>query len=80
MTAAFRRFALDRAVDESGVSGTGRVAYGVHWPDGSVSLNWSACNPVGELGGWSSFATLEEAIRVHGHGGATEFNFLPDDD
>jgi len=33
-----RRFYLDRRTDVSGVSGTGIVAHGVVWPDGTVTI------------------------------------------
>lgn len=35
-----RVFYLDRLEDESGISGTGRVAIGVVFPDGVCALNW----------------------------------------
>ena len=35
-----RLFCLIRTDDVSGVSGTGRVADGVQWPDGTVTFRW----------------------------------------
>ncbi|WP_234374034.1 hypothetical protein [Streptomyces scabiei] len=61
-----RRFHLQRDTDVSGVSGTGRVANGVLWPDGAVSLRWIGARP--SVVFWDR---LEDAEAVHGHGGAT---------
>src|SRR5690349_8384191 len=67
-----RRFALLRAEDESGVSGTGLVAEGVESSDGRVVLFWlrSAADPArpGCLGVYTS---LGEMLAIHGHGGRT---------
>ena len=61
-----RVFHLDRLFDQSGVSGTGRVAWGVQWPDGTVSLRW--CSETPSVVFWQS---MEHVERVHGHGGFT---------
>lgn len=61
-----RRFYLNRTEDISGVSGTGHIADGVLWPDGSVSIRWLGDRP--STVWWSSFADVE---HVHGHGGRT---------
>jgi hypothetical protein len=72
-----RYFTLHRMEDETGVSGTGVVAWGVRWPDGSCSLRW--------LGKTPSFVNYEgvptdaqiqrmgdEHVKVvHGHHGKT---------
>lgn len=62
-----RFFTLHRQQDVTGVSGTGVVAWGVEWPDGSASLRW--------LGDTPSFVNYEggaEHVRhVHGHNGNT---------
>jgi hypothetical protein len=57
-----RLFHLQRDHDVSGVSGTGRVANGVLWPDGTVSLRW-----IGERPSTVHWDRLEDAE----HGGAT---------
>ncbi|MFG3154252.1 hypothetical protein ACGF7W_19660 [Streptomyces sp. NPDC048219] len=59
-------FHLQRDRDVSGVSGTGRVAHGVRWPDGTVTLRW-----VGDRPSTVHWDQLEDAIAIHGHGGAT---------
>lgn len=64
-----RRFKLVRQVDVSGVSGTGVVAEGVEWSDGSVALHWRGRWPtttVYETGG------VEAVLAIHGHQGATQ--------
>jgi hypothetical protein len=62
-----RTFHLLRHVDVSGVSGVGRVAEGVVFTDGSVVIRWLSDAPSTVV--WQS---LGDAMRVHGHGGATE--------
>ncbi|MFE5853564.1 hypothetical protein ACFQ61_10170 [Streptomyces sp. NPDC056500] len=62
-----RRFHLQRHTDVTGASGTGRVADGVLWPDGTVSIRWRGDRP--SVVFWQSLADAE---AVHGHGGATE--------
>lgn len=61
-----RRFHLQRTTDITGVSGTGRVADGVLWPDGTVSIRWRGERPSTVF--WDSLADAE---AVHGHGGHT---------
>jgi hypothetical protein len=66
-----RRFYLDRDTDVTGASGTGRVADGVLWPDGTVTIRWR-----GEHQSTVNWDNLESAERVHGHGGATRIVWL----
>lgn len=64
-----RRFKLVRHTDVSGVSGTGIVAEGVQWSDGSVALHWHGQFPttvVWERGG------IMGVLAIHGHHGASE--------
>lgn len=61
-----RLFHLQRDRDVSGVSGTGRVADGVLWPDGTVTIRWRGDRP--STVHWDALADAE---AVHGHGGAT---------
>jgi hypothetical protein len=60
------RFHLDRDVDVTGASGTGHVADGVVWPDGTVTVRWR-----GERKSTVNWDRLDDAEAVHGHGGAT---------
>lgn len=61
-----RRFHLQRDTDVSGTSGTGRVADGVQWPDGTASLRWRG--PYASTVHWDS---ITDAEYIHGHGGHT---------
>lgn len=61
-----QRFHLERTVDLTGVSGTGRVADGILWPDGTATLRWRGPRP--STVHWDH---LDDAEHVHGHGGAT---------
>ncbi|OPC85030.1 hypothetical protein B4N89_13555 [Embleya scabrispora] len=66
-----RRFYLDRRVDVTGASGPGRVADGVLWPDGTVTVRWRGARP--STVNWSS---IDDAITIHGHGGATVITWI----
>lgn len=59
-------FSLHRDEDVSGISGTGTVADGVVFPDGSVALRWRGDRRSTVL--WSS---IEDVEAIHGHGGRT---------
>lgn len=61
-----RTFYLQRNVDETGISGTGRVAEGVQFSDGRCALRWMT-RPA-SLGTYDSIEDLE---AIHGHGGLT---------
>lgn len=68
-----RRFELHRTTDVSGISGTGIVAEGVAFTDGTVALRWKT--------EWPTSVVFHdrgvEAVRaVHGHGGATRIVWL----
>jgi hypothetical protein len=65
-----RLFHLQRHRDVSGVSGIGRVADGVEWPDGTVAVRWNGGRPSTVT--WDS---LDDLLSVSGHGGATEVVF-----
>jgi hypothetical protein len=76
-----RAFVLVRHVDVSGVSGTGVVAEGTVWSDGSASVRWPGRGPGTGLGGRSgSVAFWPDGVRgveaTHGHDGATEVRYL----
>jgi hypothetical protein len=69
-----RRFYLNRTEDESGVSGTGRVADGVLFDNGLYALAWRSLHKM--VGVYTSIAELKE---VHGHGGKTEVVWIDPD-
>lgn len=62
-----KRFYLNRLKDFSGNSGTGRVADGVLWPDGAVTIRWRGDKP--STVNWNC---IEHVEAIHGHAGATE--------
>jgi hypothetical protein len=63
-----RTFWLQRHTDVTGASGTGHVADGVLWPDGTVTVKW-----LGEYASEVSWPKGLEAVeRVHGHDGKTQ--------
>jgi transcriptional regulator with XRE-family HTH domain len=72
-----RRFYLRRHVDITGASGTGVVAHGVMWPDGTASVRWATERK--SIVFWDG--GFEDAEAIHGHGGATRLVFIdgPDD-
>jgi hypothetical protein len=67
-----RRFVLHRDIDVSGVSGTGDVAEGIEWSDGTVALRWR--------GKWATTVVwdygLDALLAVHGHNGKTVVRWL----
>jgi hypothetical protein len=68
-----RRFELHRDTDISGVSGTGVVADGVQFPDGTVALRWRGELPSSTI----HDRGIAAVISIHGHGGHTRI-FWPD--
>lgn len=67
-----RRFELHRAIDVSGVSGTGVVADGVEFGDGVVVLRWRGEFPSVVF----HDRGIESVVHVHGHGGSTKVVWL----
>lgn len=66
-----RRFKLIREEDVTGVSGTGMVAEGVEFSDGTVVMRWAS-----EHRSTVVWADLSDAMTVHGHNGATYVEWL----
>lgn len=66
-----RRFHLIRDEDLSGVSGTGVVAEGVEFEDGTVAICWTTKYHITSV--INNIKTLE---RVHGHGGKTYVKWI----
>jgi hypothetical protein len=65
-----RMFDLMRDRDFSGKSGTGRVAEGFVFEDGTVVMRW-----LSNRASTNIYASVEDVIEVHGHGGATQVVF-----
>lgn len=61
-----RHFFLVRDIDVSGVSGSGRVAEGFVFADGTVALRWLTESPSTAL-----YNSLEDLQNIHGHNGLT---------
>lgn len=59
-------FKLVREVDETGVSGTGHVADGVVWHDGTVAVRWRT-----DTRSTVIYDRLADVEKIHGHGGKT---------
>lgn len=69
-----KRFILVREEDESGVSGTGTVAEGVIWTNGTVHMKW-----LSQFEGEVRYPNLDTLIHIHGHGGKTKVVFYKKD-
>lgn len=66
-----RRFVLDRKTDKTGVSGTGIVAEGIEFTDGTCVMNWLRHTRSTAI--YANLRTLED---IHSHGGASEIRFI----
>jgi hypothetical protein len=70
-TPTLRRFLLVRTEDVSGTSGTGVVAEGVEWSDGTCGVHW-----LSQLACWSTYASMKVVEEVHGHDGRTVVQWI----
>lgn len=68
-----KRFVLRRDTDITGVSGTGIVAEGVMFSDATVAIRWR-----GSAASTVIWSRIEDAIAIHGHGGATVVEWIDD--
>jgi hypothetical protein len=66
------RFLLYRTEDVSGISGTGVVAEGIRFSDGTVVLRWVT----GDHRSTVVWPDIESVKAIHGHGGATSIQFI----
>lgn len=62
----FTRFVLYREQDETGISGTGIVAWGVEFPDRTCVMRWCS-----EHTSTAVYASIEDIRTIHGHSGKT---------
>jgi hypothetical protein len=67
-------FHLLRHFDVSNISGTGIVAEGVQFTDGTVVIRWLGLRPSTVV--WHS---MEHAMAIHGHNGFTEVVWLDEE-
>jgi hypothetical protein len=65
-------FVLVRDSDPTGVSGTGVVAEGVEWSDGTVTVRWR-----GEHASTVHWDSVDDVQAIHGHDGATRVVYRP---
>ena len=68
-----RRFQLHRDNDVTGVSGTGIIAEGVEFSDGTVALRWTSAWPTSVV---FHDRGMEGIYAVHGHNGQTRVKWL----
>jgi hypothetical protein len=68
-----RIFILQRNEDITGVSGTGVVAEGIEFSDGSVALRWVSEWPTSVV---FHERGMESVKHIHGHGGSTQIIIL----
>ncbi len=61
-------FVLQRNEDPTGVSGTGIVAEGIRFSDGTVALRWV----VGEHRSTVIWPNMAAVVAIHGHDGRTQ--------
>lgn len=74
-----RTFELHRDQDTTGVTGTGRIAVGVVFEDGTAVTHW--LTEVRSTVVWHTVnvgAAREAIERIHGHGGATRVVWIDD--
>ncbi len=61
-----RTFQLRRLIDVSGISGTGIIAVGIQFPNGTCVMQWQTNYPTLEI-----VNSIDDLMTIHGHGGAT---------
>lgn len=61
------RFVLQRIEDESGVSGTGYIAEGVQFTDGTCALRWRT-----QYKSTAVYENMNDLKAIHGHNGKTK--------
>jgi hypothetical protein len=66
-----RRFELHRDEDETGVSGTGVVAEGVEFFDGTAALRWRTT-----YASTAVYASTADLEAIHGHQGRTRIEWV----
>jgi hypothetical protein len=66
-----RRWFLFRKRDETGMSGTGIVAWGIQWPGGMVAYKWSTSPSTIQIA-----QSPYDVQQIHGHDYDSEVRFL----
>jgi hypothetical protein len=62
-----KRFELHRAVDETGVSGTGLIAEGVEFSDKTACMRWRT-----HTNSTTVYDSMSDLEKIHGHNGQTK--------
>ncbi len=62
-------YRMVRDEDESGVSGTGTVAWVIDWPNPMATIGW-VTDPYYSV---ANYPSMEAVKEIHGHGGKTKF-------
>ncbi len=70
-----RRFTLERIDDVTGISGTGTVAEGVVFADGTTVLHWLTATASTGI-----YKSIDDVRMIHGHGGKTFVRYLDDEE
>jgi hypothetical protein len=66
-----RRFRLNRENDVTGISGTGIVAEGAMFGDGTVALRWCS-----QHRSTAVYANMDDVEQIHGHHGDTRIEWV----
>jgi len=67
-----KKFYLQRTEDESGVSGTGKVAEGIIFGNEKVAMSWIQENTEVEASSIAVYDSIQDVKKIHGHNGKTE--------
>lgn len=76
---SLRWYALDRDIDMSGISGTGRVAYALHLPSGRVLVLWDTEFDGEHSEGFEWLPNLRMLRQIHTYGGKTRLSPLDEE-
>lgn len=68
-----RDFILWRKTDVSGISGTGLVAEGVQFSDGTCVCRWTTDTATTTI-----YSSISDVLSIHGHDGATQIIWVDD--
>lgn len=69
--AYYEKFILRRKVDVSGISGTGDVAEGIQFTDGTCVLRWKGNKPSTAI-----YNSIDDLKKIHEHAGSSEIIWL----
>lgn len=69
-----RRFFLERIIDDSGVSGLGKVCEGCQFDNGWVGLIWLTDSST-----LCWYPSVDAVLKIHGHGGHTQLVWIDDE-